>query len=129
MPYTAAVALRYGAVETQHFDARYWTDPRLLELVGKVKVSVSDEANRRAPEAMLSVVEVVTSSGARFSAEVPYHRGHWKNPMTDGEIEAKVRTLARGRLAAAQTDALLERLWNLEQVKDIGEVIEMVRWS
>lgn len=129
MPYTAAVALRYGAVETQHFDAQYWTDPRLLELVGKVTVSVSEEANRRAPEAMLSVVEVVTASGARFSAEVPYHRGHWKNPMTDGEIEAKFRALARGRLAPARVDALLERLWSLEQVKDIGEVIEMVTWA
>ena len=129
MPYTAAVALKYGTVESKHFDAAYWRDPRLLELVAKVKVSVSDEANRRAPEAMLSVVEVVTGSGARATATVPYHRGHWKNPMTDGEIEAKFRSLARDLLAPAQTDALLERLWNLEQVKDIGEVIKMVRRS
>ena len=129
MPYTAAVALRYGAVETQHFDAEYWRDPRLLELVGKVEIGVSEEANRRAPEAMLSVVEVVTSSGARFSAAVPYHRGHWKNPMTDGEIEAKFRAQALTRLGAARVDALLERLWNLDQVKDIGEVIKMVKWS
>jgi 2-methylcitrate dehydratase len=129
MPYTAAVALRHGAVETRHFEAEHLTDPRLLDLVQKVKVSVSEEANRRAPEAMLSVVEVVTSSGARFSAEVPYHRGHWKNPMTDAEIEAKFRTLARERLPAARVDALLERLWNLDQVKDVGEVIKMTRWS
>jgi 2-methylcitrate dehydratase len=129
MPYTAAVALRYGTVEAKHFESTYWRDPALLELVSKVKVSVSDEANRRAPEAMLSVVEVVTGSGARATASVPYHRGHWKNPMTDQEIEAKFRSLARDLLAPAQTDALLERLWNLDQVKDIGEVIKMVRRS
>jgi 2-methylcitrate dehydratase len=125
MPYTAAVALMYGAVEPHHFGADYWRDPRLLELVQRVKVSVCEEANRRAPEAMLSVVEVVTSSGARFSAAVPYHRGHWKNPMTDREVEAKFRTLAHDLLALAETDALLERLWNLDQVKDVGEVIKM----
>ena len=129
MPYTAAVALRYGTVETKHFEAEYWRDPQLLELVGKVKVSVSEEANRRAPEAMLSVVEIVTGSGARATATVPYHRGHWKNPMTDGEIEAKFRGLAGEMLTSAQTDALLERLWNLDQVKDIGEVIKMVKRS
>jgi 2-methylcitrate dehydratase len=129
MPYTAAVALEYGTVEPKHFEAAYWRDPRLLELVQKVKVSVSDEANRRAPEAMLSVVEVVTGSGARATATVPYHRGHWKNPMTDQEIEAKFRSLAGDLLAPAQTDALLERLWNLDQVKDIGEVIKMVKRS
>jgi 2-methylcitrate dehydratase len=123
------VALKYGTVESKHFDAEYWRDPRLLELVAKVKVSVSDEANQRAPEAMLSVVEVVTGSGARATASVPYHRGHWKNPMTDQEIEAKFRSLARDLLAPAQTDALLERLWNIEQVKDIGEIVNMVRRS
>ena len=129
MPYTAAVALRYGMVEAKHFEATYWRDPGLLDLVAKVKVSVSDEANCRAPEAMLSVVEIVTGSGARATATVPYHRGHWKNPMTDQEIEAKFRGLAREVLAPAQTDALIERLWNLDQVKDIGEVIKMVRPS
>jgi len=129
MPYTAAVALRYGTVEPKHFDADYWRDPRLLELVQRVKVSVSEEANRRAPEAMLSVVEVVTGSGARVTATVPYHRGHWKNPMTDAEMETKFRGLARELLAPVQTDALLERLWNLDQVKDIGEVIKMVKRS
>jgi 2-methylcitrate dehydratase len=129
MPYTAAVALRYGTVEAKHFEATYWRDPGLLELVSRVKVSVSEEANRRAPEAMLSDVEIVTGSGTRATASVPYHRGHWKNPMTDREIEAKFRGLARDLLAPAQTDALLERLWNLDQVKDIGEVIRMVRRS
>ena len=129
MPYTAAVALKYGTVEPKHFEAEYWRDPRLLELVQKVKVSVSEEANRRAPEAMLSVVEVVTGSGARATASVPYHRGHWKNPMTDGEIEAKFRGLASGLLTSVQADAVLERLWNLDQVKDIGEVIKMVKRS
>jgi 2-methylcitrate dehydratase len=127
MPYTAAVALMYGTVEARHFGPDYWRDPRLLELVQKVKVSVSAEANRRAPEAMLSTVDVVTASGQRLTAEVAYHRGHYKNPMSDQEIEAKFRSLARDLLTARQIDALLDRLWNLEQVGDIGEVMNMVR--
>jgi len=60
-------------------------------------------------------------------AEVAYHRGHFKNPMTVPEVEAKFRALAHDVLAPAQTDALLERMWHLEQVEDIGEVIRMVR--
>jgi 2-methylcitrate dehydratase len=127
MPYTAAVALLYGTVEPRHFAPEYWGDPRLLELTQKVRVSVSEEANRRAPEAMLSTVEIVTTSGQRRSAEVAYHRGHYKNPMSDQEIEAKFRALARDLLTGRQIDALLERLWNLEQVADIGEVIRLMR--
>lgn len=127
MPYVAAVALQYGTVEVRHFSAAYWSNPDLLALVQKVQVHVSEEANRRAPEAMLSRVAVVTATGARYSAEVAYHRGHYKNPMTDQEIEAKFRTLAGDLLTPAQTEALLERLWHLEQVDDIGDVIKMVR--
>ena len=127
MPYTAAVALMYGTVEARHFEAAYLRDPALLDLVQKVSVSVSDEANRRAPEAMLSQVEVTTTSGARYRAEVPYHRGHYKNPMSDQEVETKFRTLVREFLSPTQTDALLERLWHLEQVEDIGQVIRLIR--
>ena len=88
---------------------------------------MSDRANRRAPEAMLSIVDVVTTSGQHYTAEVPYHRGHYKNPMSDQEIEAKFRALAQGLMTPAQTDALLDRLWHLEQVEDIGQVIRLVR--
>ena len=128
MPYTVAVALMYGSVEEHHFGDEYLRNPQLLDLVQKVKVSVSEEANRRAPEAMLSTVEVVTTSGNRYSSpEVPYHRGHWRNPMTEQELEEKFRALARDILNPAQVDTLLDRLWNLEQVDDIGQVIGMVR--
>ena len=89
MPYTTAVALTYGMVHQSHFDDRYIHDPQLLDLTGRVKVEVSEEANRRVPEAMLATVEVVTRSGQRYSAEVPYHKGHYKNPMTDAEVEDK----------------------------------------
>jgi 2-methylcitrate dehydratase len=127
MPYTAAVALMYGSVEPRHFSPEYWQDSKLMELVQRVKVSVSEEANRRAPEAMLSIVEVVTSRGEHLTAEVPYHRGHYKNPMSDQEVEAKFRALAEDWLTSRQIDALLDHLWNLEQVADIGEVIRMVK--
>ena len=128
MPYAVAVALMYGSVEQRHFDQECLTNPLLLSLVQKVKVSVSEEANRRAPEAMLSTVEVITSSGERFaSSAIPYHRGHWRNPTTEQELEDKFRSQARDLLNPTQTDALLERLWNLEQVDDIGQVIEMVK--
>jgi 2-methylcitrate dehydratase len=117
----------YGTIEPRHFGEEYWRNPQLLALVQKVKVRVSDEANRRAPEAMLSTVDVMTTSGQHYTAEVPYHRGHYKNPMSDQEIEAKFRALAQDLLTPARTAALLDSLWHLEQVEDIGQVIRLVR--
>ncbi|MDE2937754.1 MAG: MmgE/PrpD family protein [Chloroflexota bacterium] len=127
MPYTVAVALTHGGVHQDHFDEQYFRNPGLLDLTARVKVEGTDEADRRAPEAMLCELDVITRSGDRYSAEVPYHRGHYKNPMSDAEVEAKFRSLAYDLLAPAQTDALLDKLWNLEQVEDIGEVLRLTR--
>ena len=127
MPYTVAVALTHGRVHQSHFDEQYFRNPQLLDLTGRVKVESSAEADRRAPEAMLCQLDVVTKAGDRYSAEVPYHRGHYKNPMSDSEVEEKFRSLAQDLLTPGQTDALLEKLWNLEQVEDIGEVLRLTR--
>jgi 2-methylcitrate dehydratase len=127
MPYTTAVALTYGRVDQGHFDDRYIFDPQLLELTGRVKVERSEEAERRVPEAMLCYLDVVTKSGQKYSAEVPYHKGHYRNPMSDAEVEEKFRSLAKDLLSPDQTDALLEMLWHLEEVEHIGEVIRMTR--
>ena len=127
MPYTTAVALTYGTVHQGHFDDQYIMDPKLLDLTSRVKVEGSAEADRRAPEAMLCDVEVVTNAGQKFSAEVPYHKGHYLNPMTDAEVEAKFRSLAKDLLTPQQTDQLLDRLWRLEEVEDIREVLRLTR--
>jgi 2-methylcitrate dehydratase PrpD len=76
---------------------------------------------------MLSLVEIVTSGGERVRAEVPYHRGHYKNPMHDQEIETKFRRLTEDLLTSRQIEVLLDHLWNLEQVPDIGEVMRLVK--
>ena len=127
MPYTVAVALMYGSVDQGHFDDVYLRDQRLLDLVSKVKVGVSEEANRRAPEAMLCDLEVVTGKGQRYSSRVAYHKGHFKNPLTDSEVEDKFRSLAGPLLPAAQTDALLDRLWHLDEVGDVGEIFALTK--
>jgi 2-methylcitrate dehydratase len=125
MVYTTGVALMYGSVHQRHFGDEFRGNRELLDLVSRIKVEVSEEANRRAPEAMLCDVEVATRSGQRYSAEVAYHKGHYKNPLTDAEVEAKFRSLAEDFLSPGQISRLLERLWKLEDVKDIGEVLRL----
>jgi 2-methylcitrate dehydratase len=127
LPYTVAVALKYGTVERQHFDERYLHDPALLELAQRVKVEHSEAAERRAPEAMLCELALATRSGQTFRAEVAYHRGHYKNPMTDGEVENKFRSLCADSLPAERTNELLERLWHLDAATDVGGIIRLTQ--
>ncbi len=125
MPYTVAVALIHGTVEAHHFDDACLRNPEILALAKRVKVAISEEADRRMPEAMLCELELVTRSGAVHGAAVEYHKGHWKNPMSDAEVEAKFRPLAAKVLTAAQSQRLLERVWSIEDVADAGEIARL----
>jgi 2-methylcitrate dehydratase len=124
MPYTVAVALTYGDVGDEHFNTAHIDDTRLRSLTRRVKVSEWDEANRRMPEAMLCRLTLTTRSGERHEAQVEYHRGHWRNPMSDAEVEAKYRKMALQVLAPARVDALAERIWRLEAVPDVGDILQ-----
>ena len=129
MPYTAAVALLYGGVESRHFDDEFLFDESLLDLMGKVNVSVSEEANRRVPEAMLCDLEVVTSSGDRYSSQVAYHKGHYRNPLTDAEVEGKFRSLASEHVPPDRVDNLLQCLWRIDEAPDLGELFRLTRFG
>jgi hypothetical protein len=45
--------------------------------------------------------------------------------MSDGEIAEKFHSLADAMLPADRLGAILEQLWNLDQMRDIGTLIGM----
>ncbi len=125
MPYTVAVALIHGKVESQHFDERYLRDPQILGLAARVKVAISAEADRHMPHAMRCHFTLVTKSGATHTTMVDYHKGHYRNPMSEAEIETKFRPLAAGVLKDGQTDRLLAALWRMEEHSNIHELMAL----
>ncbi len=127
MPYTAAVGLMHGAVESRHFEDPYLHDPALLDLVSRVKCSISKEADAREPEAMLCDLELRLKDGRQESVRVEYHRGHWRNPMSDAELNEKFRALARDVLPAGRADALLDTIWKLEELADLNALLALAR--
>ena len=123
IPYAAALALTYGKVETEYYDDPYLHDPRLLDLVSRVKVIPSDEADRMEKEYNLCDLEIVLKSGEPKKVRVEYHRGHWKNPMTDAEMEEKFRLLAAKQLSADRVDNLLHLLWGIGSLPHAGAIL------
>jgi 2-methylcitrate dehydratase len=127
MPYAAAVVLTYGTIDEHYYEDPYLHDPRLLDLISRVHCIPSPEADQHEKDYNLCDFEVVLNSGERKSVRVEYHRGHFKNPMSDAEMEEKFRSLARKHLAADRVDALLKQLWTLEDLPQAGRLVEMTR--
>jgi 2-methylcitrate dehydratase len=127
IPYAAGLVLLYGKIEPEYYDDPYLHDARLLDLVGRVKCLPSDEADRLEKEFNLCELEVVLKSGARKTTRVEYHRGHFKNPMTDAEMEEKFRLMAQKHLRADRVDKLLQLLWRIEAAPKVASLIAATR--
>ena len=126
MPYTTAVALTFGTIDEGYFEERYFLhNKELLDLMDRIKCGVSEEADRRDAETYLCELDVITRSGERKPVRIEYHRGHWRNPMSDAEVEEKFRSLAGKMLPAHRVDGLLRQLWRLEELSDAGTLIHM----
>jgi 2-methylcitrate dehydratase len=127
IPYAVSLVLMYGRIEPEYYEDPYLHDQRLLDLVNRVKCMPSDEADSSEHEFNLCELEIVLKSGERKTVRVEYHRGHFKNPMTDGEMEEKFRSMAHKHLSAHRVDSLLRQLWALESVPKVGELIAATR--
>jgi 2-methylcitrate dehydratase len=125
LPYGVALALLYGGVELGYFSPEYMQKQEVAGMLNKIKVVVSEELDALYPEQRTSVVEIVTHSGERFVEKKGYHRGHPNDPMSDDEIESKFRSLVEPHLGRTKADQLLSLLWNLENVVDVRQIVEL----
>jgi 2-methylcitrate dehydratase len=119
-PYCVAVALLDGSVTLRSFEPRRLNDPTLLDLMQKVGVCQRQDFVGLYPEAMPTRLTVRTAADRDYEVQVDHPLGHPKNPMTDRQVEAKFLGLVKGKLERKQARTLLDLIWNLEQVKDIG---------
>ncbi len=127
IPYSAGLALMYGKIDPAYYEEPYLHDARLVDLVSRVKCLPSAEADRTENEFNLCELEVVLKSGARKTVRVEYHRGHFKNPMTDAEMEEKFRLMAQKHISANRIDNLLRLLWGIEREPQVSTLIAATR--
>ncbi len=87
----------------------------------KVKLIPDEELERLMP-LRVAIVELQLTDGTHLTQRVDNVRGTPPNPMTREEIVAKGRDLMAPILGTAQCAKLVEKLLDLEQVKDIREL-------
>jgi 2-methylcitrate dehydratase len=127
LPYVVATALKYGSVELKHFQEGVFRKPDILKLMAKIKVEETEECNRLYPGASPGRIDLTTTSGRKWSELVLYHRGHFRNPMNDEEIEEKFQSLTKDLLPQNRRDKALKLIWDLEHVEDIHTIMELFK--
>lgn len=117
-----AVALIDGEItfETSHSYERM-KDPAVREVRDRITL-VGDPELRMAEIKRGGIVEITTADGATLREHVALVRGRPGNPMSDREIERKCTDLMQPVLGEARTRSLIDRIWDLEGVRNIRDL-------
>ena len=101
-------------------------DPAVLRQRAKVHLVLDDQLERELPK-RVAIVEVTIADGTKLSERVDAVRGTEENPMTRDEVVSKSRELMNPVLGESTSAKLIEKLLDLENVKDIRELRPLLR--
>lgn len=128
MPYVVAAALIDGKFDDGVFAPERLQDPKIRELMDRIAVKEDPEITRRVPSGQLPCrIEIVSKSGVRRTASTDYPRGHYRNPMSDSEIEDKFRAHARRVLPEDRIGLALAALWKIDAAQNFDPVFTALK--
>jgi 2-methylcitrate dehydratase PrpD len=111
---------RTASFKAAHDKARM-QDPAVLAVRAKVQLVPDEEMEKAEPERQ-AAVEITLNDGTVLSEHVKAVRGTAENPMTREEVAQKCRDLVEPVLGKASCATLIDKVFALENVKDIREL-------
>lgn len=115
LPFVGAVMLLEGNAFIDQFQDSKLRDPRIMDLAGRIVVTVDPELDAMGKDEMRAVrVTVTMKNGEVHNHEQIYRPGHFKNPIPDSALRAKFRDLAGRVITSAALDTIESVVDNLE---------------
>ncbi len=106
----ASVALLFGEADIREFSEAVVFDPDVVALRGKVRAELDASLPVGAARVSIDLV-----GGERLSRTVSHARGSLEQPLSDAEIEAKLRRLAHSGTPGRDADRIIEAVWTLDR--------------
>jgi 2-methylcitrate dehydratase len=125
LPYVIAAAVADGNVLPDSFSDEKLKDPRIWDLLGKIKVIADPEIDALFPGVKRARVAITTTAGETHRAQVDHAKGSPQNPMSDDEIVSKFRANAKGVVDPARQDEIIAATWDFDQVNDLREYMQL----
>ena len=118
--HSVAVVLIQGRAGVAQYEDACVNSPDILALRRKVQVS-----DRPGTAVEAAHVTITLADGKTLSASVPQGRGTPKRPMSDADIETKVRELTRYGCPGLDPGPLIDAIWSLDRNADAGSIMQL----
>ncbi len=116
LPYCIAVALVDHKVTTQSFSKEKMSDPRIWEVIDKIKGIASAKFEEMFPAKQPSKVVVRTKEGKEYSEYLEYPKGDPREPMSNEDLENKFNALSSNLISVAHQKEIKEMIFSCELI-------------
>jgi 2-methylcitrate dehydratase PrpD len=120
LQHTAAVCLLYGKADVAEYTDARANEPAVQAFGDRVEVHDDPALPVEAIAVSLRTVD-----GRTLALEVPHAVGSLGRPMTDPQLEAKVRTHAAMNAPPVAVDRLIDAVWALDRADDAGAIARL----
>jgi 2-methylcitrate dehydratase PrpD len=123
LPCCAALAVVFGDVTTPMFEEATLSRPDVQGIIDRIHCYVDDEAHRLYPQKRSAFVSLVLRDGRKLERRLVDPKGEPANPMTNDDLEHKLRSNCESVIGAARCNALIENVWNFEKLEDVRPLV------
>jgi 2-methylcitrate dehydratase len=132
LPYMLAVALVDGDITLDSYNPERLDDPALRSVMDRITIAETAEFNAIRAEVygvtLAHPVRAVfrTRSGDTRTIEVRYHKGHYRDPMNQADVDVKFDKAVAGVVSDEAAERIRKAWWNLEVATDVAEPIALL---
>jgi len=126
LPYCLAAAIVDKKITTGSFSDEKLSDPRIFEVIDKIKGEPSQEFEKMFPAKQPSKVLVTTKDGKQYSEYLEYPKGDPREPMTMEDLENKFNSLAMNKFNNNELKHLKDVIFSCENYSAKDFMKEMV---
>jgi 2-methylcitrate dehydratase PrpD len=120
--HSVAAALHFGEVGLAQYTDACVRDSAVLTLRARIEVEQDDGMGVGAAS-----VRVLLLDGSEHNVTVPAARGSLARPMSDRDIEDKLRTLAASWCLDHDVQPLIDAVWALDRSDNAGSLLRLTR--
>jgi len=126
LPYCMAAAMVDKKITTDSFSDEKLKDPRIFEVIDKIKGEPSQEFEKMFPAKQPSRVVVTTNDGRTFEEYLEYPKGDPREPMTMDDLENKFNALAGNKFNSNKLNLLKNLIFNCENISSVNFMSQLV---
>ena len=116
LPYCLAAAIVDKKITTESFSDEKLQDPKIFEVIDKIKGEPSIEFEKMFPAKQPSKVVITTKDGKSFEEYLEYPKGDPREPMTMDDLENKFKALSSAIMNSEKQNEVKETIFNCEEM-------------